>query len=227
MGLGPVGEAAWRVARDCGDVACRLGVVRFEGGAELLGDGVRQVLGHAAGHHLSEHVGRIGFGVAQVAAEHPTRSTMHRAGEQAIRDSGIGWTFLRPTAYMSNALNCSGMIAADQVVHAPFAAGRAAVGLRAHGPEPLSPPDRIAVLSQTEDALRGGERKPSQTPASRSQTRGPSRHLRWRRPGCRRRCSPTASTTRRQRTAERVNVRPCAKKYPHLQARRHNRHYRV
>ena len=54
-------------------------------------------------------------------------TTMHRAGEQAIRDSGIGWTFLRPTAYMSNALNWAGMIAADQVVHAPFAAGRAAV----------------------------------------------------------------------------------------------------
>ena len=32
-------------------------------------------------------------------------TTMHRAGEEAIRDSGIGWTFLRPTAYMSNALN--------------------------------------------------------------------------------------------------------------------------
>ena len=28
-------------------------------------------------------------------------TTLHRAGEEAIRDSGIGWTFLRPTAYMS------------------------------------------------------------------------------------------------------------------------------
>jgi (4-alkanoyl-5-oxo-2,5-dihydrofuran-3-yl)methyl phosphate reductase len=97
-------------------------------------------------------------------------TTMHRAGEQAIRDSGIGWTFLRPTAYMSNALNWAGMIAADQVVHAPFAAGRAAVvdpadiaavaaACLTHdghnhqvyeltGPEPLSPPDQIAILSQ-------------------------------------------------------------------------------
>jgi len=95
---------------------------------------------------------------------------MHRAGEQAIRDSGIGCTFLRPTAYMSNALNWAGMIAADQVVHAPFAAGRAAVADPADiaavaaaclthdghnhqvyeltGPEPLSPPDQIAILSQ-------------------------------------------------------------------------------
>jgi (4-alkanoyl-5-oxo-2,5-dihydrofuran-3-yl)methyl phosphate reductase len=97
-------------------------------------------------------------------------TTMHRAGEDAIRDSGIRWTFLRPTAYMSNALNWAPMIAADQVVHAPFAAGRAAVvdpadiaavaaACLTHdghnhqvyeltGPEPLSPPDQIAILSQ-------------------------------------------------------------------------------
>ena len=97
-------------------------------------------------------------------------TTVHRAGEQATRDSGLGWTFLRPTAYMSNALNWAAMIAADQVVHAPFAAGRAAVVDPADiaavaavclthdshnhrlyeltGPEPLSPPDQVAILSQ-------------------------------------------------------------------------------
>jgi uncharacterized protein YbjT (DUF2867 family) len=97
-------------------------------------------------------------------------TTWHRAGEEAIRDSGIGWTFLRPTAFMSNALNWAPMIAADQVVHAPFAVGRAAVVDPADiaavaaatltqdghnqqvyeltGPEPLSPPDQVAILSQ-------------------------------------------------------------------------------
>jgi uncharacterized protein YbjT (DUF2867 family) len=97
-------------------------------------------------------------------------TAMHRAGEDAIRDSGIGWTFLRPTAYMSNALNWAPMIAADQVVHHPFALGRAAVVDPADiaavaaacltddghyhriyeltGPEPLSPPDQVAILSQ-------------------------------------------------------------------------------
>ena len=97
-------------------------------------------------------------------------TTMHRASEEAIRDSGIGWTFLRPTAFMSNALNWAGMITADQVVHAPFAAGRAAVVDPADiaavaaaaltddghnhrvyeltGPEPLSPPDQVTILSQ-------------------------------------------------------------------------------
>ena len=94
----------------------------------------------------------------------------HRAGEEAIRDSGLGWTFLRPTALMSNALNWAGMIAADQVVHTPFAVGRAAVVDPADiaavaaaslthdghdhrvyeltGPEPLSPADQVAILSQ-------------------------------------------------------------------------------
>jgi uncharacterized protein YbjT (DUF2867 family) len=97
-------------------------------------------------------------------------TTWHRAGEEAIRDSGIGWTMLRPTALMSNALNWAPMIATDQVVHAPFAAGRAAVvdpadiaavaaaslTLDGHnhrvyeltGPEPLSPTDQVAILSQ-------------------------------------------------------------------------------
>jgi (4-alkanoyl-5-oxo-2,5-dihydrofuran-3-yl)methyl phosphate reductase len=113
-------------------------------------------------------------------------TTMHRAGEEAIRDSGIGWTFLRPTAFMSNALNWAPMIAADQIVHAPFAVGRAAVvdpadiaavaaacltqdghNDRAYeltGPEPLSPPDQVAILSQVLNRdLRYAEADPADT----------------------------------------------------------------
>ena len=113
-------------------------------------------------------------------------TTWHRAGEEAIRDSGIGWTFLRPTALMSNALNWAPMIAADQVVHAPFAAGRAAVVDPADiaavaaasltqdghnhrvyeltGPEPLSPTDQVAILSQVLDRdLRYAETDPADT----------------------------------------------------------------
>ncbi len=115
-------------------------------------------------------------------------TTWHRAGEEAIRDSGIGWTFLRPTALMSNALNWAPMIAADQVVHAPFAAGRAAVvdpadiaavaaasltqdghNHRAYeltGPEPLSPTDQVAILSQVLGRdLRYAETDPADTTA--------------------------------------------------------------
>jgi (4-alkanoyl-5-oxo-2,5-dihydrofuran-3-yl)methyl phosphate reductase len=113
-------------------------------------------------------------------------TTMHRAGEEAIRNSGIEWTFLRPTAFMSNALNWTGMITADQVVHAPFADGRAAVidpadiaavaaacltddghNHRVYeltGPEPLSPPDQVAILSQVLDRdLRYAEADPADT----------------------------------------------------------------
>jgi len=54
-------------------------------------------------------------------------TTLHRTGEEAIRDSGINWTFLRPTGFMSNALNWAPMITTDQVIYAPFAAGRAAI----------------------------------------------------------------------------------------------------
>lgn len=97
-------------------------------------------------------------------------TTLHRAGEEAIRDSGIGWTFLRPTAFMSNALNWAGMIAAGEVVYWPFAVGRAAVVDPADiaavaalcltqdghnhrvyeltGPEPLSPADQVALLGE-------------------------------------------------------------------------------
>jgi uncharacterized protein YbjT (DUF2867 family) len=110
-------------------------------------------------------------------------TTWHRAGEEAIRDSGLGWTFLRPTAFMSNALNWAPMIAADQVVHAPFAVGRAAVvdpadiaavaaacltddGHDQHvyqltGPEALTPADQVAILSQVLDRdLRYAESDP-------------------------------------------------------------------
>ena len=113
-------------------------------------------------------------------------TTWHRAGEEAIRDSGIGWTFLRPTALMSNALNWAPMIATDQVVHAPFAAGRAAAVDPADiaavaaasltqdghnhrvyeltGPEPLSPTDQVAILSHVLDRdLRYAETDPADT----------------------------------------------------------------
>jgi (4-alkanoyl-5-oxo-2,5-dihydrofuran-3-yl)methyl phosphate reductase len=115
-------------------------------------------------------------------------TTQHRGGEQEIRDSGLGWTLLRPTAYMSNALNWAPMIAADQVVHAPFAAGRAAVVDPADiaavaaacvtddghnhrvyeltGPEPLSPGDQVAILSQVLGRdLRYAEADPAGTVA--------------------------------------------------------------
>ena len=97
-------------------------------------------------------------------------TTWHRAGEDAIRETGLGWTFLRPTAFMSNALNWASTVATHSVVHAPFADGRAAVVdpadigavaaacLTEHGqdqrvyeltgPEPLTPPEQVAILGR-------------------------------------------------------------------------------
>lgn len=46
----------------------------------------------------------------------------HRAGEAAVRDSGIAWTFLRPNAFMSNALSWGPAVRAGGPIEAPFAA---------------------------------------------------------------------------------------------------------
>lgn len=147
-------------------------------------DGVRAVFLLTQGLHIAAHDERVVAAARRAGVERIVKlsvrnvghgatdpiSTLHRAGEDAVRASGIGWTFLRPTAYMSNALDWAGMIAADQVVHAPFAAGRAAVVDPADigavaaacltqdghdhrvydltGPEPLSPSDQVAILGR-------------------------------------------------------------------------------
>ncbi|KAA2235119.1 SDR family NAD(P)-dependent oxidoreductase, partial [Solihabitans fulvus] len=41
----------------------------------------------------------------------------HRAGEQAVIDSGLAWTFLRPLGFMSNALHWAPTIRATGTVH--------------------------------------------------------------------------------------------------------------
>jgi (4-alkanoyl-5-oxo-2,5-dihydrofuran-3-yl)methyl phosphate reductase len=155
-----------------------------DGDLALALDGVRAVFLLTDGLHIAAHDDRVVSAALRAGVERIVKlsvlsvghdatdpiTALHRAGEQAIRDSGIGWTFLRPTAFMSNALNWAGMITADQVVHAPFADGRAAVVDPADiaavaavclsddghnhrvyeltGPEPLSPPDQVAILSQ-------------------------------------------------------------------------------
>ena len=147
-------------------------------------DGVHAVFLLTDGLHIAAHNQRFVAAARRAGVERIVKqsargvghggtdpiTTLHRAAEETIRDSGIGWTFLRPTGFMSNALNWAGMIAADQVVHAPFAAGRAAVVDPADiaavaaacltqdghnhrvyeltGPEPLSPADQVAILSQ-------------------------------------------------------------------------------
>ncbi|ACU75370.1 NmrA family protein [Catenulispora acidiphila DSM 44928] len=147
-------------------------------------DGVHAVFSITDGLHIAAHDRRIAAAAQRAGVQRIVKlsvrnvghdgtdpiTTLHRAGEEAIRDSGLAWTFLRPTAFMSNALNWAGMIAADQVVYAPFAAGRAAVVDPADiaavaaacltqdghfrrvyeltGPEPLSAADQVSLLGE-------------------------------------------------------------------------------
>ncbi|MFB4287599.1 NAD(P)H-binding protein [Nonomuraea sp. ATR24] len=88
--------------------------------------------------------------------------------ERVVRESGLAWTFLRPSAFMSNAFQWLPQLAAGDVVRVPFAGVRqavvdpadiAAVAVRAllddghaervyqpTGPEPLLPADRVRIL---------------------------------------------------------------------------------
>lgn len=47
-------------------------------------------------------------------------SAYHAATEQAVRDSGLGWSFLRPTTFMSNALRWNNQLARGDVVRLQF-----------------------------------------------------------------------------------------------------------
>jgi uncharacterized protein YbjT (DUF2867 family) len=88
--------------------------------------------------------------------------------ERAVRESGLPWTFLRPSAFMSNTFQWIPQLKAGDVVRAPFAHVRmanvdpydiAAVAVRAlltdghegriyrpTGPEPLLGADRLRIL---------------------------------------------------------------------------------
>jgi uncharacterized protein YbjT (DUF2867 family) len=91
------------------------------------------------------------------------------ASEAAVRDAGLPWTILRPSAFMTNALQWVPQLQAGDVVRAPFAGVRAAVldpgdiaavaaeallgeghggrVYRLSGPEALLPEDRVRVLA--------------------------------------------------------------------------------
>jgi uncharacterized protein YbjT (DUF2867 family) len=94
----------------------------------------------------------------------------HIRSERALEESGLGWTFLRPNAFMTNTLAWANAIRAGESVVAPFAnvpiatndprdvAAVAAVSLisgdyegvahRITGPEPLLPSEQVAILGE-------------------------------------------------------------------------------
>ncbi|MFB7716914.1 NAD(P)H-binding protein [Nocardia sp. NPDC056100] len=66
--------------------------------------------------------------------------TWHLAGEQAVRDSGVAWTILRPSSFASNTLSWSPMIQAGQAV--PNLTGDGTQGV-------IDPRDVAAVAVET------------------------------------------------------------------------------
>lgn len=94
----------------------------------------------------------------------------HRVGEEAVRESGVAWTILRPGGFMSNTLNWAPSIRADGVAYGPWAElaeapidpdDIAALAVRAlttdghagavyplTGPEALTPAQQVAVLAE-------------------------------------------------------------------------------
>jgi uncharacterized protein YbjT (DUF2867 family) len=93
----------------------------------------------------------------------------HIRSERAVRESGLGWTFLQPNSFMTNTYQWTAQLQQGDVVRAPFADVRvatidpddigavAALALRTggsdgrayrlSGPEALSPADRVAILA--------------------------------------------------------------------------------
>jgi uncharacterized protein YbjT (DUF2867 family) len=93
-----------------------------------------------------------------------------RDSEAAVRGGGVTWTILRPSGFMTNALEWVDQLRAGDVVRAPFAGVRIAVidpadiaavaatallddgyeerALRLTGPEPLLPADRVRILGE-------------------------------------------------------------------------------
>jgi uncharacterized protein YbjT (DUF2867 family) len=94
----------------------------------------------------------------------------HIVSEQAVRDSGVAWTFIQPNSFMTNALRWLPQLRAGDTVRLPFAdvpiaaidpadiAAVAAAALttdrhegrsyRLSGPESLRPGEQVAILAE-------------------------------------------------------------------------------
>jgi uncharacterized protein YbjT (DUF2867 family) len=73
----------------------------------------------------ARHVARVVYLSAQPAAEQP--DSFWALVEQAIEETGIAWTFLRPTGFAANTLMWANQIRSGDVVRWPFGAARRAL----------------------------------------------------------------------------------------------------
>ena len=109
--------------------------------AEVTADLAPKVAAIAA-----RHVARVVYLSAQPAAERP--GSFWALTERAIEDSGVPWTFLRPTGFASNTLMWADQIRSGDVVRWPFgAAARALIDERDIA--------AVAVRALTEDGHAG------------------------------------------------------------------------
>jgi uncharacterized protein YbjT (DUF2867 family) len=116
----------------------------------------------------ARHARRVVYLSAQAAADQP--GSFWALVERAIEDSGVGWTFLRPTGFAANTLMWADQIRSGDVVRWPFAAAAraliderdiAAVAVRAltgdghdgaryllSGPAVLTQAEQLAAIGQ-------------------------------------------------------------------------------
>jgi len=116
----------------------------------------------------ARHARRVVYLSAQAAADQP--GSFWALVERAIEDSGVGWTFLRPTGFAANTLMWADQIRSGNVVRWPFAAAAraliderdiAAVAVRAltgdghdgaryllSGPAVLTQAEQLAAIGQ-------------------------------------------------------------------------------
>jgi uncharacterized protein YbjT (DUF2867 family) len=127
-------------------------------------------LAHAAAHAGVATIVKLSSGRAGDPSATDPIPAWHRAGEQAVRASGVAWTFLRPMGFMSNTLTWAGSIRRDNAVYAPFAGGQVALidpddiaavaasvlSVPGHegqtytltGPQALSPAEQVSILGE-------------------------------------------------------------------------------
>ncbi|WP_069161175.1 NAD(P)H-binding protein [Nocardia altamirensis] len=125
---------------------------------------------HEAARAAVAHVVKLSSGrTGDDTATDPIPS-WHRLGEQALRDSGIGWTILGPLGFMANTLHWAASIRHQDTVFATYGHGRIAVidehdiaavaaavltgdghdgqTYRLSGPEALTPGEMTATLAE-------------------------------------------------------------------------------
>ncbi|MFI6326112.1 NAD(P)H-binding protein [Nonomuraea sp. NPDC050556] len=130
-------------------------------------DRMDETLAHIRAAGVS-HVVLLSASAAETGLRDNAVSAYHLASEEMVKDSGVGWTILRPRTFMVNTRQWIPQVKAGDVVRAAFPSVRVAaidpvdigavaslafsghVGetLALTGPESLTPGDRVRILGE-------------------------------------------------------------------------------